>query len=142
VPSAAPRAEGERRVLRVERVTDGDTLRLAGLGSSRLVGIDAPERDDAACFDRANQVLRDLLRRSRSRVEVEIAEQPVDRFGRDLVYVWLPDGRFVNEEMVRAGAAVAYPFRDTPRFHTRLARAERQAERRGAGLWGAWRCER
>ena len=114
-------------------------MRLAGLGSARLVGIDTPERDEP-CFDRATDALEELLRASRSRVELEVAEEPVDRFGRDLVYLWLPDGRFVNEELLRAGAAKANPFRDTPRFHRRFARAEREAERRDAGLWGAWSC--
>ena len=44
-------------------------------------------------------------------VEIELDIQERDRYGRLLGYVWLPDGRMLNEEIVRAGYAglMTYP---------------------------------
>jgi micrococcal nuclease len=126
-------------------VVDGDTLRLAGLGSSRLVGIDTPETDPGRpagveCFGpQATAELRRLVRGARLRVRVELAEEPVDRFGRDLVYVWLPDGRFVNAHLVERGFARALTIAPNDRYAERFEALERRARRARLGRWGACR---
>ena len=59
-----------------------------------------------------------------------------DRYGRTLAYVHLPDGTFVNAEIIRQGYGHAYtrfPFRHLDRFR----QFEREARQAGRGLWGA-----
>jgi micrococcal nuclease len=130
---------------RVERVVDGDTLIATTGGRAvrvRLIGIDAPEsvQPDAPveCYGRAaSDVLERLLPAGTA---VRAAHQDGgrrDRFGRDLWDVWLPDGTFVQAELVRVGAAEARAYPPHTEHADRLDRAERAARDAAAGLWGS-----
>lgn len=126
------------QVYAVERVIDGDTVVLASLGPVRLIGIDTPEtvdpREPVQAFGlEASAYLRSLL--GQHPVRVEYDQQRIDKYRRVLAYLYLPDGTFVNREMVRQGYAHAYltyPFRYMDDFRE----AEREAREAGRGLWG------
>jgi endonuclease YncB( thermonuclease family) len=111
-------------------VTDGDTISVLRAGRRevvRLLGIDAPERRQAY-GERAKQHAAAL-----AFGKVVAVEAPGrDRHGRLLAEVRLPDGRSLNQELVRAGAA--WWFR---RYSTDPTLARLEAEARGArrGLW-------
>ena len=125
----------------VERVVDGDTIIVAGVGRVRLIGVDTPESVDprrpVECFGaEASAFTTRLLEGQHARLEYD--QERTDQYGRTLAYVHLEDGTFANAEIVRQGYGHAYtrfPFRylDEFREHQREAR---QADR---GLWGA-RC--
>jgi endonuclease YncB( thermonuclease family) len=80
-----PMPQGAREA-RVVRVVDGDTLVLTRLGSSRLIGVDAPEvRGRTECFAaEATAFVRRLVRPG-SRIRFSLGEDPHDRYGRALV---------------------------------------------------------
>ena len=65
-----------------------------------------------------------------------MAQEPVDAYGRRLVYLWLPDGRFFNALLVRRGLARTLPFPPNTRYAPLLQRLAERAARRGRGLWG------
>src|SRR5690348_5491430 len=99
-------ASGTARVI---RVVDGDTVILAGLGSSRIVGVDTPETvkpdTPVQCFGpRASAFSKHVLGAA-GRIRYRVALEPVDAYGRSLVYLWLPDGRFYNAMLIRRGLA-------------------------------------
>ena len=75
-------AERSRETARVERVVDGDTVVLSGLGKARLIGVDTPEvYGGVECYGRAASAFakRTLAgRRVRWRYDVERR----DRYGR------------------------------------------------------------
>jgi micrococcal nuclease len=130
----ARRRRGRRA--RVEAVSDGDTITLSGLGKVRLIGVDTPELSEGQCFGReAAAFTRRVLARG-TRVEYRLGRERRDRYGRALAYVWLADGRFFNDVLVRQG--YAYPLEIAPNteYATAFRRAARVAERRGRGLWG------
>ena len=111
-------------------VTDGDTISVLRAGRRevvRLRGIDAPERRQAY-GERAKQHAAALA--FGKVVAVEAAGR--DRHGRLLAEVRLPDGRSLNQELVRAG--LAWWFR---RYSTDATLGRLEAEARGArrGLW-------
>jgi micrococcal nuclease len=111
-------------------VTDGDTISVLRGGRRevvRLLGIDAPERRQAY-GERAKQHAAALA--FGKVVAVEAAGR--DRHGRLLAEVRLPDGRSLNQELVRAGYAWRFRRYSTDPTLTRL-----EAEARGArrGLW-------
>ena len=113
---------------------------LAGIGRSRLIGIDTPEvHGFAECFGReASAFARSLL--ARRRVRWERGAEPRDRYGRALVYLWLPDGRFVNEQLVAGGYARTLEIAPNVRFADRLRGRERAARAAGRGLWSRGAC--
>lgn len=124
----------------VERVSDGDTVVLGGLGRSRLIGIDTPEvhgRDE--CFGQRASAFVERLLPPGTRVRYRLGVEERDRFGRPLVYVWLRDRRFLNALLVREGYATPLtipPNVDHARRFVALARRAREA---GRGLWRACR---
>lgn len=137
-PGAA--SGGEGGWARVVRVVDGDTVVLAGLGSSRIVGVDTPETvkpdTPVECFGpRASAFSKHLLGAA-GRVRYRVAVEPVDAYGRRLVYLWLPDGRFFNALLVRRGLARTLPFPPNTRYAPLFQRLAERAARRGRGLWG------
>ena len=123
----------------VERVVDGDTIIVQGVGRVRLIGVDTPEtvhpRRPVECFGKeASAFAKRLLHEQRVRLEYD--QERTDRYGRTLAYVHLPNGTFANAEIVRQGYGHAYtrfPFRYLDDFR----QYEREARQGGRGLWGA-----
>jgi micrococcal nuclease len=124
----------------VVEVVDGDTLRVrAGqeIRTVRLVGIDAPERSHPSkpkefLADEAAGFLSSLC--AGKAVEMEAGFEDTDAHGRLLRYLFLPDGRLVNREMVRQGFARVYRrFRFSR--EAEFSEAEREARREEKGLW-------
>lgn len=121
----------------VERVVDGDTIVVRGVGRVRLIGVDTPETvapgRPVEFFGREASAFTKRLLEGR-RVRLEYDRERTDRYGRTLAYVHLADGTFANAEIVRRGYGHAYtrfPFRYLDRFR----QLEREARSAGRGLW-------
>lgn len=129
----------QQSAVRVERIIDGDTLVLAGLGTARLIGVNTPETVDPrkpvqAFGKEARAFLEQLLKVPIVRVEYDHTR--LDRYGRTLVYLHLANGIFVNREIIRQGFGNAYtefPFKYMEDFRS----AEREAREARRGLWAA-----
>ena len=120
----------------VLRVVDGDTVVLARLGKSRLIGVDTPEvYGGQECFGREASEFAKRLLRPGLRVAVERDVEERDRYGRALIYLRLPDGRRFNELLVAEGFAVPLTIPPNVRHAERFQMLARQARERGAGLW-------
>ena len=121
----------------VERVVDGDTVIIAGIGSVRLIGVDTPEtvhptKDVDAFGLEASGFLEQLVFERLVRLEYDWDRS--DRYGRTLAYVYLGDGTFVNAEIIRQGyghAYTRYPFKYLEEFR----QLEREARDQKRGLW-------
>jgi micrococcal nuclease len=115
------------------RVIDGDTIELQTIGTVRLIGVDTPEAPQpGAPGHEAAAFLRTLVEGERLRLEYDL--QRKDKFGRTLAYVYLPDHRFVNAEIVRQGHSPAYtkyPFR----YRDRFIALEKEAKEAHRGIW-------
>ena len=130
----------------VERVVDGDTLRLGSGERVRLLQIDAPEAGEECFATRATAELMRLVPRGRRiTLETDPVSDVRDRYGRLLRYVHFR-GTNVNVELVRRGAATPY-FYDGQRgkYARRLLAAMTEARRARRGMWGrclvVWRPE-
>jgi micrococcal nuclease len=138
---APPTERGERTDAVVEKVTDGDTLRLSGIDRVRLIGVDTPEvYGGVECYGREASAFVKRVAPPGTRVSYRLGTEPRDRYGRALAYVWLADGRFLNGLLVREGYAQPLtipPNVDYADRFTALARAAREA---GRGLWGEPGC--
>jgi len=137
---------GDRQPIEVLKVVDGDTVvaRVEGRRVRiRLLGVDAPEvgregRPGEAYSRLATRFVRDRVAGAR-RVELEVAGDRVDAYGRTLGFLWLTapgkDGASnLSEELVREGFARAvrhflYPGRE------RFLALEAEARRARRGLW-------
>ena len=69
-------------------------------------------------------------------VVVETDVQPTDHYGRVLGYVWLPDGRMLNEEVICHGYALPLTVPPNVKYKNRFLRCFRKAVEGKRGLWG------
>jgi micrococcal nuclease len=128
----------------VQRIVDGDTIRVSLAGRSepvRYIGVDTPESKKPGtavqCFARraAAENAR-LVRGERVRLVFDLERR--DRFGRLLAYVYRArDGLFVNAALVRGGFARTLTVPPNVRFAGRFAALAAEARRAGRGLWSA-----
>ncbi len=128
----------------VFRVVDGDTFVILAENSTKLkirfIGIDAPESRNVGKKKRveifgieAKAHLQKYLSRKKVRLEFDI--QKIDRYGRTLAYVYLENGVFVNNDLVKKGYARVATFPPNVRFVHQFRKAEAKARANKLGLW-------
>lgn len=122
----------------VERVVDGDTIILHGGGKVRYLGMDAPEmardgRPKEFLASEAKEENARLVRNQKLRLEFDL--ERYDQYGRLLAYLFLPDGRMVNAELVRRGLARVYLIPPNLHYQASLVDCQRQAIQAKQGLW-------
>lgn len=136
--------------VRVDKIIDGDTIVCDGK-KVRLIGIDAPESKPNQHMSKQrslgdNKIIMELGKRSKEFVEsiippgtmvrLEYDVDKTDRYGRILAYVWLRDGRMLNEVILENGYAMLYTVPPNLKYENRLRRTYEKARSEGRGLWG------
>lgn len=127
----------------VLRIIDGDTFRIAdgtSKGQSvRLIGVDAPEIRNSgnkvkhALGNEATAYLYKLIGGKVVRLEFDVDR--TDRYGRTLAYVYLPDGTFVNAELLKNGYASIMTIQPNVKYQDYFLKLERRARNNNKGLW-------
>ena len=134
---------------RVTKATDGDTITVETQGRStpvRLIGVDTPETvapgQPIGCFGKeASNYTKKVLADRLVRLEIPRIGDSEDAYGRTLAYVYVDnDGDGVyehlfNEDLIELGLARTTTFSHAHRRE--FERLREEAEKRGAGLWGA-----
>ncbi len=128
----APRDRWTRAT--VISITDGDTIRVRIGGetrSLRYIGMDTPERNQPG-YQAATDANARLVAGQVVYLERDCRDDDGERL---LRYVWLADGRMVNEELVRMGVALPVRYPPDTRHHLRLEAAAREAWAARRGFW-------
>jgi micrococcal nuclease len=129
----------EARQVRVAWVPDGDTLILTNREVVRLKGIDAPEtgyddESDQYFAAEATKRLEELV--EYKNLILKTGQEPRDRYGRTIGYVYLPDNKNLSVLLVREGFAFYYPHQDQDeKISSEIFRAQQQAMTEGRGFW-------
>ena len=137
--SAIP-AEAQKAT--VNYVYDGDTLFLTTPADSnlkvRLLAVDTPEvGDNAECYgDAATAYLRSVAIEG-STVYTLADKEPLDQYGRSLLFLWTADGNPINLSLVQNGYAEAVFIGQNRLYEDEVEAAEDAAQAAGTGMWGA-----
>ena len=134
----------------VSWIYDGDTLLIKDVGKIRLLGIDCPENRDSGRdryylhnFQISRKQLRRIAKQAKHfnieqvkgrQVRLEFDERETDKYGRLLAYLYLPDGRMLNQLLLENGLASVfrrYRFSQKENFLALEATARDQQ----LGLW-------
>jgi micrococcal nuclease len=116
----------------VAHVLDGDTFNCQDGRKVRLLLVDTPE---AGRFGNvARRALATLIPVG-TEVAIEVDSIPRDETGRTLGYVYMADGRMVNEVLVREGFGFFKPSRPNDRYAEKLRAAEDLAREETRGVW-------
>ncbi len=139
----------------VTRIIDGDILQaLYGEREKRirLIGIDTPEsrvnrkaekyanmseHDLKAIIEmgkKAKAYVNGLIKRG-DLITIEFDVQERDKYGRLLGYVYLSNGKMLNEEIVKSGYAIIMTIPPNVKYKDRLLEAYQEAEKDKRGLW-------
>lgn len=118
----------------VKSVADGDSFTCADRSRVRLLGIDAPERDQAPFGAEARRHLLTLMPIGAT-LRLETDMRPRDQHGRILAYAYDADGRMINEAIARAGYVTVLSYAPNVRHIERIRKAVRQARTAKRGLW-------
>jgi micrococcal nuclease len=126
----------------VSTVIDGDTIEVnleGQLYTVRYIGVDTPEtkhpQKGVQCFGpEATQRNLGLVAGQSVLLEKDVSE--TDRYGRLLRYVWLSDGRMVNEVLTSEGYAQVTTYPPDVKYADRFLKAQREAREAKRGLWG------
>ncbi len=127
---------------KVTKFDDGDTIAVDMDGHTetiRFIGVDTPETHDprkaVQCYGTAAAAFtKNLIGNNPVRLEADALNTNRDRYNRLLRYIYLPDGRLVNAEIIKQGYGFAYlgfPFAKSDEFKNYQTNAMQQK----IGLW-------
>ena len=124
----------------VARAVDGDTLALTDGRRVRLILVDTPETVDpnrpVGCYGpEASAFTKSLVEGQTVTLEKDVSE--TDRYDRLLRYVYLPDGRMLNEVLLSEGYAQVATYPPDVKYVDRFLADQAAARNAGLGLWGA-----
>ena len=133
---------------KIVKVVDGDTVdvQLNGQVSRvRLIGINTPETVDprrpVECFGKeASDRAKALLSGQNVLLESDSSQQDRDVYDRLLRYIWFPDGRLFNLQMVVEGYAYEYTYSVPYKYQVQFKKAQQNAENQKLGLWSPQAC--
>lgn len=135
----------------IDRVVDGDTLKLTNGDRVRLIGVDTPEvhysdkllRDakktnsDIKTIQEMGKKASDFTKKlvGGKKVRLEFDVERKDRYGRLLAYVYLEDGTFVNAEIIKEGYGQVMTIPPNVKHSEDFVKLQREARDGGKGLW-------
>lgn len=127
-------------VAQVQRVVDGDTLRLNDGRSVRMIGLNAPETGKKGqsvqpFAEAAKRRLQTLIDDSDGQVRLRIGEQATDRYGRTLANVYGRDGENLEALLLAEGLGYLVAVSPNVALVDCQQAAERTARQAGLGLW-------
>ena len=139
----------------VKRITDGDTIVVILNGADvkvRLIGIDTPEskQNDKALRDsgrsgkdvdtiiaqgkQATAFMKSVLKKGDS-VSLEFDVVKFDKYRRTLAYVYLSDGRFLNDLIISSGYASPLTIAPNVQHKDLFLKSYKTAREKKIGLW-------
>jgi micrococcal nuclease len=125
----------------VKWVDDGDTILLKNNNRVRYIGINTPEvahKDQPAePYGYAAKKYNIKLVYGKQ-VRIEYDRNKKDRYGRLLAYVFLKDGKFVNEAMIREGYAYCLFHKENSKYSDLFLKTQREAMKSNRGIWRKW----
>jgi endonuclease YncB( thermonuclease family) len=124
----------------VQRVVDGDTLRLSDGRSVRMIGLNTPElgkqgRSDEPFAVAARKRLQELVDASGGRVGLQPGKQAKDHYGRTLAHIYSASGANLEAQMLADGLGFQVAVAPNVDLVACQQAAERSARKAGLGLW-------
>ncbi|SDS13658.1 Endonuclease YncB, thermonuclease family [Pseudomonas granadensis] len=124
----------------VQRVVDGDTLRLSDGRSVRMIGLNTPElgkqgRSDEPFAVAARKRLEALVADSGGRVGLRPGRQGKDHYGRTLAHVYSDSGANLEAQMLADGLGFQVAVAPNVDLVACQQAAETSARQAGRGVW-------
>lgn len=127
-------------LVQVQRVVDGDTVRLSDGRSVRMIGLNTPETgkrgQSAQPFaEAAKRRMQALVEASDGQVRLRVGEEPTDHYGRTLANVYDRDGANLEAQLLAEGLGYLVAVAPNVALVNCQQAAEKSARQAGLGLW-------
>lgn len=124
----------------VQRVVDGDTVRLTDGRNVRMIGLNSPElgrqgRSDEPFAVAARRRLEALVSASEGRVGLLPGKESKDRYGRTLAHLYSADGNNLEAQLLAEGLGFYVAVAPNVDLKKCQRDAERRAREADLGLW-------
>jgi micrococcal nuclease len=141
VPSSNKNNNSSAYTYYVERVVDGDTFQIkfnGKLEKVRLIGVDTPETVNPNVpkeyFGKeASDFTKKMISKKNVRLEFDVQQR--DKYGRLLCYVYLEDGRMLNEILLEEGYASVMTVPPNVKYSKRFLKLQQDSRNNKKGLW-------
>lgn len=148
IPPPNNQQDNQPELYTVSSVVDGDTIKVnidGSIETLRLIGMDTPETLDprklVQCFGReASNKAKELLSGKKVRLEKDLSQGDLDKYGRHLAYVYREDGLFYNKYMIEQGYAHEYTYKTPYKYQNEFKAAQKSAQENLMGLWSPNTC--
>ncbi len=132
-------SSSNRQLHHIVKVYDGDTIILEGGKHVRLLGVNTPEIESYQHTEEpggvaAKKWLQAQLQNNK-KIYLEFDHIKQDKYKRLLAYVYLPDGKHINLELLENGLAVVSIIPPNGRYAEELTQAQQRAEKNKLGIW-------
>ena len=117
--SAVVRFLDDSKIVKIERVIDGDTIETSNKEIVRLLGINTPERGENYYSEAKDFLENKTLGKQ---VRLEFVGDKMDKYHRTLAYVFL-GGENINIELVKKGLANYYFYSGRDKYSSELENA-------------------
>lgn len=140
LPAFADCGHPSGALLKVARVSDGDTIKLEDGRSVRVLGMNAPEvargKISAQPLAReARAAAQAFVQRAGGRVRLGFERERKDRYGRLLAHVYDASGRSLASDLLQKGLALQIAVPPNVEQAKCLLTFEKRARARGVGIW-------
>jgi len=131
-------------IFKVDDFVDGDTFWVLNKDSKRvkirLIGLDAPEiknvfKKQKHPFGVHSKAYLDSILTKNPYLKMTFDVDSLDRYGRTLAYVYLNDGTFLNENLVRNGYATVMTITPNVQYEDLFYEAQIYARDNELGVW-------
>jgi endonuclease YncB( thermonuclease family) len=131
---------GQLPSVKVQRVVDGDTLRLQDGRSVRLIGLNSPElgregRSAEPFAEAARRRLSELVAANDGHVGLQLGREAKDHYGRTLAHAYDGRGRNLEAQLLAEGLGYLVAIAPNVALVECQQAAERLARQSRAGLW-------
>ncbi|RMD45751.1 MAG: thermonuclease [Aquificota bacterium] len=145
--------DGDTIVVKIPKTTFNDRKTLKNLKFRvRLIGIDTPEsrvnrrakiqsketgekvKKIVKLGKIAKEFTKKLLPKGKA-IFLEFDVEPQDKYGRLLAYIWLPDGKMVNKEIICNGFAFPLTVPPNVKYEKEFLKCFKKARKERKGLW-------
>jgi len=132
------------RIFKVDAFVDGDTFWVLNHNDQRvkirLIGIDAPEtknvfRKKKHPYGAESKRYVDSILTENPYVKLDFDVDSLDQYGRTLAYVYLNNGIFLNEHLVRTGKASIMTVAPNVKYEDLFYKAQIYAREKSLGIW-------
>lgn len=124
----------------VDRVHDGDTIKLIDGRKLRLIGINTPERGrdgkpDEPFYQEAKNQLQRIIKNNKNKIKIVYGKDRQDRYKRFLTHIFSMNNENITASLIKKGMGYTIAVPPNTKLLSCYQNAEYEAKKHKQGIW-------